>query len=148
MHIVIKIKKSAGKRRLKEFINAIRDLDHIIFGDVVNTISLDDMNILDLEFDKELQDLEYELPIGFDGGVLSVIEGFVNFGDVSRKLMGFQCQYGSRYVDGKIEGYPNLGEGLRFSGDTNMYHSLKIHKDDVKEFMRRYKEYVDKCQVT
>jgi len=31
-----------------------------------------------------------------------------------------------------------LGDGLRFKGNTNNYHSLKIHKDDVEEFVWRY----------
>ena len=66
---------------------------------------------------------------------------YVDFGDVSRGELGLQCQYGSRYVDGKIERWPNLGEGLRFKGNTNNYHSLKIHKDDVDEFVHRVKSY-------
>ncbi len=70
--------------------------------------------------------------------------GFVKFGDVSRKLMGKQCQYGSRYVDGAFGEYPKLGEGLRIEGSSDDYHNMKIHKDDIDEFMRRYKEYENK----
>ncbi len=66
--------------------------------------------------------------------------GFVDFGDVSRGLIGLQCQYGSRYVDGRIEGWANLGEGLRFEGNTNNYHSLRIHRADVEEFVNRYQK--------
>ena len=68
---------------------------------------------------------------------------YVNFGDVSRKRLGLQCQHGSRYVDGAIDGWENLGKGLRFKGKASDYHSLKIHKDDVEEFVRRYKEYLN-----
>jgi hypothetical protein len=68
-------------------------------------------------------------------------EGFVNFGDVARGLLGQQSQYASRYVDGKIDDYPNLGEGLRFDGLAYDYHALAIHKDDVDEFVKRVKEY-------
>ncbi len=68
-------------------------------------------------------------------------QDYVNFGDVSRKHLGIQCQYGSRYVDGVILGYPNLGEGLRFEGNTNLYHSLLIHEDDIEEFVARVKAY-------
>jgi len=66
---------------------------------------------------------------------------YVDFGDVSRGKLGIQCQYGSRYVDGCIPGWPNLGEGLRFKGNTNNYHSLRIHRNDIDEFIRRYETY-------
>lgn len=77
---------------------------------------------------------------------------FVKFGDISRKRLGTQCQYGCRYtgIDAKgnpneslweERGYPNLGKGLRFKGNTDNYHSLEIHEDDVEEFVRRYKEH-------
>ena len=65
------------------------------------------------------------------------------FGDLSRTEMGQQCQYGSRYIDGKVEGYPNLGEGLRIQGKVDMYHSLLMHVDDVPVFLQRYREYCD-----
>ncbi len=67
--------------------------------------------------------------------------GFIDFGGVSHQLMSKQSQYGSRYVDGTIEGYPNLGNGLRFQGDPADYHSLGIHPDDIDEFIRRYHTY-------
>jgi len=77
---------------------------------------------------------------------------FVNFGEISRGRLGLQCQYGCRYtgIDPKGErtnyweelGYPDLGKGLRFKGGTNNYHALEIHEDDVEEFVRRYKEYL------
>ncbi len=68
-------------------------------------------------------------------------EGFVNFGDIARARLRQQCQYASRYVDGKIQGYPNLGEGLRFRGTPADYHSLEIHQDDVEEFVRRVEQH-------
>jgi hypothetical protein len=67
--------------------------------------------------------------------------GFINFGDVSRNLLGQQCQYGSRLVDGALPGYPNLGAGLRFSGNADDYHSLGIHPADIDEFIRRFHAY-------
>ena len=66
---------------------------------------------------------------------------FVNFGDMCRSRLNQQCQYGSRYVDGRLSGYPNLGKGLRFKGDPSEYHFLKIHKDDVEEFVKRVEQY-------
>lgn len=64
--------------------------------------------------------------------------GFVEFGDISRGELRMQTQYGSRYVNGFAGEYPNLGEGLRFEGDTDNYHSLKIHIDDIGEFVKRF----------
>jgi len=74
---------------------------------------------------------------------------YVSFGDIARIRLGQQCQYASRYIDGEIEGYPNLGEGLRFTGfdhlgRINNYHAMEIHKDDVEEFVRRHTEYVNR----
>lgn len=66
--------------------------------------------------------------------------GFVSFGDVSRGELRKQAQYGSRYVDGFQGEYPSLGEGLRFEGSPDDYHSLRIHKDDIAEFVRRFSE--------
>lgn len=78
--------------------------------------------------------------------------GFSSFGDFCRSRLGQQCQYGSRYIDGRLEGYPNLGEGLRFNNgkgyngtirefDGSDYHSIRIHRDDMDEFERRYRAY-------
>jgi hypothetical protein len=69
------------------------------------------------------------------------LDDFTNFGDFCRKEMGIQSQYGSRYIDGRIPGYPNLGKGLRFEGKPYDYHFVKIHRQDRTEFLRRYKEY-------
>jgi len=78
-------------------------------------------------------------------------DGFSSFGDFCRERLGQQCQYGSRYIDGRLEGYPALGEGLRFNNgkrwgqvrelDASDYHSIRIHRDDMDEFERRYKAY-------
>lgn len=67
---------------------------------------------------------------------------YLNFGDFARAIMGLQCQYAARYVDGKLDGWPNLGKGLRFIGNTNNYHSLRIHKKDADEFLKRHKECI------
>lgn len=78
--------------------------------------------------------------------------GYSPFGDFCRSRLGQQCQYGSRYIDGRLEGYPNLGEGLRFNNghgyngqirelDASDYHAVRIHRDDMDEFERRYRAY-------
>ncbi len=69
-------------------------------------------------------------------------DGFVKFGDVSRKLLNKQCQYGVTYAFGDEScDCPNLGKDLRITGDPGIYHDVKIHKDDVDEFIRRYEAY-------
>ena len=68
-------------------------------------------------------------------------DDYVNFGNVSRGRLGLQCQYGSQYINGSC-GRVNLGNGLRFKNvDSYNYHSLKIHKDDVERFVKRYMYY-------
>lgn len=69
-------------------------------------------------------------------------DGYVRFGPVARSRMGEQCQYASRYIGGRMEGYPALGEGLRFKNvASGNYHNIRIHLDDIDEFVRRYREY-------
>lgn len=55
---------------------------------------------------------------------------YVSLGDVCRNQLGMQCQYGSRYAD-------TICMDLRYIGDTGDYHSMKIHKDDVSDYVRR-----------
>ena len=65
---------------------------------------------------------------------------YVEFGEIARRRCDEQAQYCSRTIDGFLE-YPNLGEGLRFRGDPRDYHFVEIHKDDVEEFVTRWKAY-------
>ncbi len=65
-----------------------------------------------------------------------------------RARLGQQCQYGSRYIEGR-HGCENLGQGLRFNNgningraielDSRDFHAVRIHRDDCDEFERRYK---------
>jgi len=57
---------------------------------------------------------------------------FVSFGDVSRKQLGMQCQYGRHLLK-----EPGVGDGIRWQGRFEDYHGLTIHRDDVEEFVRR-----------
>lgn len=66
-------------------------------------------------------------------------DGFVNFGDVARGLLHQQSQYASRYISGLDR--PKLAEGLRTLGDPDDYHELRIHKDDIQEFVDRVRKY-------
>lgn len=74
-------------------------------------------------------------------------DGFVGFGEVSRQLLGKQAQYGSRFVDGAFGEYPKLGEGLRIVGNSDDYHNLKIHIDDINEFVKRYVAYQEEQKI-
>ncbi len=89
--------------------------------------------------------MEFERPgeqFEIEGKQFDIDEnGFVHFGDVAIDLLQQQPQYASRYVEGKISGYPNLGEGLQFQGEPADYHELRIHKDDIREFIDRVRKY-------
>lgn len=76
---------------------------------------------------------------------------YVNFGDVSRKRLGMQCQYGSDYVDAthgarSADASPYLAKGLRIlgrgdEGRVSDYHRLRIHRDDVEAFVENVARY-------
>lgn len=69
-------------------------------------------------------------------------DGFVLFGPVARSQLGEQCQYASRAIEGRLEGYPSLGDGLRFRNlGSGSYHNIRIHEDDIAEFVARYKAH-------
>lgn len=81
-----------------------------------------------------------------------IADDYVDFGDIARGRLQQQCQYAVRYTGINLNGeyspeywesfgYKSLGENLRFIGDSGNYHSMKIHKDDVEEFVERYLSY-------
>ena len=55
-----------------------------------------------------------------------------------------QAQYSSRFVNPNPklhdDGTPFF-DNIRIEGDPDDYHSLKIHKDDIKKFIERWLEY-------
>jgi len=61
---------------------------------------------------------------------------YVEFGDVARRQIGMQAQYARRYLKDEV-----LGKDIRWSGDYDNYHFLKIHKDDVATFVDRVKAH-------
>ncbi len=70
-------------------------------------------------------------------------DNYINFGDMVSSRLGTPCQYASRYIHGRIEGWPKLSDGLRFKGEPiNGWHSVMIHIDDVNEFVRRVREHI------
>ncbi|PCI29406.1 hypothetical protein COB55_02240 [Candidatus Wolfebacteria bacterium] len=70
-------------------------------------------------------------------------DGFVSFTDVSQNELPQQCQYSSRYING-YAGYPDLGKGLRVTDTDKDYYDIRIHIDDIPEFVLRYKAYKKK----
>lgn len=71
--------------------------------------------------------------------------GYSCFGDFARRSLGEQCQYASRYIDGRMDGYEALGKDLRFLNvGTGDYHAIRIHRDDMPEFEKRYREMAGK----
>lgn len=76
------------------------------------------------------------------------LDRFVSLGDVSRRELGMQAQYASRYVTGECpDEYPDVasdesfGEPLRVFGNSGDYHSLMIHSDDAAEFVERVNRF-------
>lgn len=67
--------------------------------------------------------------------------GYVSFWDLARNIINMQAQYAARYVDWAFDEYPNLWKWLRFKGNTDDYHFLMIHKDDILEFVKRFKNH-------
>ncbi len=67
-------------------------------------------------------------------------EGYVTLRYPAELLGGYPLQYLARYTEGTLD-YPDLGEGLRFEGDPSNYHDMRIHLDDVKEFVRRMTDH-------
>lgn len=51
MHVMIKIKSGTTKERLNEFLAELRKIKPNGFDDVIYSISMDTMNIIDLDFE-------------------------------------------------------------------------------------------------
>ena len=58
--------------------------------------------------------------------------GWVEIGDIGRKIFGQQNQYFARHFEN-----PDVVKGLRVHGNPSDYHSWKIHPDDKNEFVKR-----------
>jgi hypothetical protein len=62
---------------------------------------------------------------------------FIQFGAIARNMLLMQAQHASKYLTGDYvdQGYPDFSEGIRIKGSRADYHSLLIHKDDVRKFV-------------
>lgn len=65
---------------------------------------------------------------------------WVDLGDVCRGRLSQQAQYGCRWSE-------SVGKGLRYQGDMRDYHAMKIHRDDVEEFVARVETYRKENQL-
>lgn len=67
-------------------------------------------------------------------------ESFIRLGDISRQdFGGRQIKNIASLLDGS-EGV-NLGEGLKFSGNSGNYSDMKIHIDNLEEFVNRVNKF-------
>ena len=65
---------------------------------------------------------------------------YIDFGNYCRNELNVTCQYGYYMLNG-LAGHPELGKGLRITGDAWNYHSLRIHKDDADTFKERVNDW-------
>lgn len=67
-------------------------------------------------------------------------EGYLRLGDISRnEFGGRQIKNIASLLDGS-EGV-NLGEGLKYKGDSGNYSDMKIHIDDLESFVEKVKGF-------
>ena len=67
-------------------------------------------------------------------------DGFLRLAEISRnEFGGRQIKNIASLLDGS-EGV-NLGEGLRYNGNSGNYSDMKIHIDDLESFIEKVKEF-------
>ena len=69
--------------------------------------------------------------------------GFVSVSAFANKELQRQAKNIASFLDGEEGLSPeyNLGEGLRYSGKSGNYDTMKIHIDDLEEFIGRVKKH-------
>ena len=70
-------------------------------------------------------------------------EGFVYVGDFSTQELKRQSKSVASFLDGEegMEPNINLGLGIRFKGSSGNYSDMKVHVDDLEEFIKRVRKY-------
>lgn len=73
-------------------------------------------------------------------------EGFVCVGDFSTQELQRQSKSVASFLDGEEGTEPdiNLGKGIRFKGSSGNYSDMKVHINDLEEFIKRVKNYYNK----
>ncbi|MBP6881729.1 MAG: hypothetical protein KBC35_03825 [Candidatus Pacebacteria bacterium] len=69
--------------------------------------------------------------------------GYLYVADFATQELRKQSKNISAFLDGDEGTSPeyNLGSGLRYQGESGNYTDMKIHIDDLAEFLRRVKEH-------
>lgn len=69
--------------------------------------------------------------------------GFVRVPDFATQELRRQSQSIASLLDGEGGLSPeyNLGEGIRYTGDSGNYDRMKVHIDDLEEFITRVKNH-------
>ena len=71
-------------------------------------------------------------------------EGFIFLGDIPRNIFGGrQIKSIAAFLDGEEGLSPdiNLGKDINFKGKSGNYSGMKVHIDNVEEFIERVKKY-------
>ncbi|MBP9782708.1 MAG: hypothetical protein KBC50_03195 [Candidatus Pacebacteria bacterium] len=70
-------------------------------------------------------------------------EGFVSIGDFATQELKRQSKSIAAFLDGDegIQPEINFGEGIRFKGSSGNYSDMKVHVDDLEEFIKRVRDY-------
>ncbi len=68
---------------------------------------------------------------------------FIRVGDFANQELGRQAKNIASLLDGEEGMSPdyNFGEGLRYTGKSGNYTDMKIHIDDLPEFIARVKKH-------
>lgn len=70
-------------------------------------------------------------------------DGFVTIGDFATQELRRQSKSVAAFLDGD-EGTNqdiNLGSGIRFKGSSGNYSDMRVHVDDLEEFIKRVRNY-------
>ncbi len=69
--------------------------------------------------------------------------GFVRVGDFATQELKRQSQSVASLLDGEEGLSPeyNLGEGIRYLGASGNYSDMKVHIDDLEEFIKRVRNH-------
>ncbi len=70
-------------------------------------------------------------------------DGFVLVSDFCWAELHRQCKSIASFLDGDGGTNPdcNLGKNLNYEGDSGNYSAMKIHIDNLEEFIQRVKSY-------
>lgn len=70
-------------------------------------------------------------------------EGYISVGAFATGELRRQGKSVAALIDGEAGTEPEtfLGKGLRYKGESGNYSDMKIHVDDLEEFIRRVKKH-------